>query len=397
MPIDPLSTNQIEVIRGPGSPALRVDIDRRRGQRHQQSHSGCVAGLRRGAVSNLWTSGEGAAGKCRVSRSCVTAETRTAVSSVDRGGEGGILLDAGGGNFAIHADAYGRKSGDYNIPSYPYLFDPGQTIQRTPAEFRRAGRRRIDRRLLFLPWRFHRCGDHADRCALSYPRSSTAPIIRPASTRIKPKPPPRANTAPMRRRSMPCGSGPAQPTTSTTKSGWPTLTISTTLGVRQSFTNKEQEGRVEVQFAPFNARFAAVTTAFGVAGGASGTDGAKPGRYPGSLFNGLVGPEQTTRSVAGYIFNELKFTETDQGADCRAHRACQSSADRCRFHSGGVRPQRRSQRHRPSYTAQSVNFTPKSGSVGLIQNLPWDLVGSMTGAICRARAKTRRTVLARRA
>ncbi|MDH8085397.1 hypothetical protein QIH04_27670, partial [Klebsiella pneumoniae] len=35
-------------------------------------------------------------------------------------------------------------------------------------------------------------------------------------------------------------------------------------GVRQTFTNKEQEGRVEVQFAPLNLRFAALTTAVGV-------------------------------------------------------------------------------------------------------------------------------------
>ncbi len=32
------------------------------------------------------------------------------------------MLDAGGGNFAIHADIWGRNSGDYKIPSYPYLF-----------------------------------------------------------------------------------------------------------------------------------------------------------------------------------------------------------------------------------------------------------------------------------
>ena len=62
------------------------------------------------------------------SPSCVTVETRTAVSSVDRGVEGGILLDAGGGNFAVHADAYGRKAGDYNIPSYPYLFDQTRPV-----------------------------------------------------------------------------------------------------------------------------------------------------------------------------------------------------------------------------------------------------------------------------
>ena len=46
----------------------------------------------------------------------------------DRGVEGGILLDAGGGNFAVHADAYGRKSVDYNIPGYPYLFDQTRPV-----------------------------------------------------------------------------------------------------------------------------------------------------------------------------------------------------------------------------------------------------------------------------
>ena len=56
----------------------------------------------------------------------MNVETRTAVSSVDRGVDGGMLLDTGGGNFAFHADAYGRKATDYSIPSYPYLFDPNR-------------------------------------------------------------------------------------------------------------------------------------------------------------------------------------------------------------------------------------------------------------------------------
>ena len=35
-----------------------------------------------------------------------------------------MLLDAGTRNFAVHADAYGRHSSDYFVPSYPYLFPP---------------------------------------------------------------------------------------------------------------------------------------------------------------------------------------------------------------------------------------------------------------------------------
>ena len=38
--------------------------------------------------------------------------------------EGAVLLDAGKGNFAFHADAFGRRGDDYRIPSYPYLFPP---------------------------------------------------------------------------------------------------------------------------------------------------------------------------------------------------------------------------------------------------------------------------------
>ncbi len=34
-----------------------------------------------------------------------------------------MLLDTGGGNFAFHADVYGRTTSDYSIPSYPYLND----------------------------------------------------------------------------------------------------------------------------------------------------------------------------------------------------------------------------------------------------------------------------------
>ena len=41
-------------------------------------------------------------------------------------------------------------------------------------------------------------------------------------------------------------------------------------GIRQTFTNKDLEGRVEVQLTPFNLRFAELTTAIGVQGGTSG-------------------------------------------------------------------------------------------------------------------------------
>ena len=127
VPIDPLSTNQIEVIRGPatlryGSTAIGGVVSATN-NRIPDALPSCAAapfqtyGLpAKAPLANMQ------------SPSCVTVETRTAVSSVDRGVEGGILLDAGAGNFAVHADAYGRKAGDYNIPSYPYLFDQTRPV-----------------------------------------------------------------------------------------------------------------------------------------------------------------------------------------------------------------------------------------------------------------------------
>jgi iron complex outermembrane receptor protein len=70
--------------------------------------------------------------------------------------------------------------------------------------------------------------------------------------------------------------------------------------VRQTFTNREQEGRMEMQLAPFNARFAAITTTVGLQAGHQELNA--PGDAPGTLFNGLFDPNRNNR-VAGYAFN----------------------------------------------------------------------------------------------
>src|SRR5712672_2902416 len=123
VPVDPLATNQVEVIRGPA--ALRYGstsiggIVSATNNRIPDALPVCTA-------APFQTYGLPAKAPLAGAQApaCTTVETRTAVSSVDRGVDSGILLDTGGGNFAFHADAYGRKASDYNIPSYPYLFDP---------------------------------------------------------------------------------------------------------------------------------------------------------------------------------------------------------------------------------------------------------------------------------
>ena len=46
-----------------------------------------------------------------------SVETRGGLSSVDRGADGAFKVTAGAGNFAVHADAFKRHAGDYDTPA----------------------------------------------------------------------------------------------------------------------------------------------------------------------------------------------------------------------------------------------------------------------------------------
>jgi iron complex outermembrane receptor protein len=100
VPIDPLAIQKVDVVRGPG--ALRFG---------SQAIGGVVD-----ATNNRIPTAAPPGG--------LAAELKSGVTSVNRGWESGLLLDAGGRNAAVHADIYGRSSGDYSIPSYPYLVPP---------------------------------------------------------------------------------------------------------------------------------------------------------------------------------------------------------------------------------------------------------------------------------
>jgi iron complex outermembrane receptor protein len=149
-----------------------------------------------------------------------------------------------------------------------------------------------------------------------------------------------------------------------------------TVGIRQKFTNKEQEGRLEVQMMPFNARFAAVTTAFGLQAGHQELTAPSPDD-PTSPLNGLWDPNRNNR-VAGYVFNELKFSETTKAQIAGRIERVNLTGTTPEFipdvfdlnvDPAAIGPA----------TPRNLHFTPKSASVGLLQDLPWGLVASITG------------------
>src|SRR6266404_3815617 len=369
VPIDPLATNQIEVIRGPAS--LRYG---------SQSIGGIVSATNNRIPDALPVcpaapfQAYGFPVKAPLtnvgSPSCVTVETRTAVSSVDRGVEGGILLDAGGGNFAVHADAYGRKTSDYNIPSYPYLFDPTKPFNgRQPNSATQADGASIGGSYIFHGGfigaaitqndsLYHIPGidgaDHNTRIDGHQTKFTAKGEYRPDSAAIDAV---RFWAGATDYKHNEFGLlDPADPTTD---------------GIRQTFTNKEQEGRVEVQLMPFNARFATVTTAFGLQAGHQELTAPSPDD-PGALFNGLFSPNNNER-VAGYVFNEFKFTDSTKAQIAGRIEHVDLHGSTPDFPADFL-PDGNPQ----TSVARNPSYTPKSGSVGLIQNLPGDLVASVT-------------------
>lgn len=369
VPIDPLATNQVEVIRGPA--ALRYG---------STSIGGVVAATNNRIPDALPSCGASpfqtyglpvkAPLAAAQSSPCVTAETRTAFDSVNRGVEGGVLLDGGGNNFAIHADAYGRNTSDYYIPGYPYRFDNTQPVgSHQPNSATRSDGASVGGSYFFSGGfigaaitqndaLYHIPGidgaDHQTRIDAHQTKITMKGEYRPDAAAIDAV---RfwAGATNYRHNEI----GLADPADLTT------------LGVRQTFTNREEEIRVETQLMPFNARFAEITTAFGFQVAHQELTAPSPDD-PGALFNGLWNPNRNMRE-AGYVFNELKFTDTTKAQIAGRIEHVDLSGSTPDFPADFL-PNGDPQ----TSIARNLNFTPKSGSVGLIQVLPYDLVGSLT-------------------
>jgi iron complex outermembrane receptor protein len=369
VPIDPLTTNQIEVIRGPaalrwGSTAIGGVVSATNNRIPDALPCVESGPLRTYARANAVMTGVS-------QRPCVSVETRGAATTVDNGLNGGILLDAGHGNFAMHADAFGRQADDYRIPSYPYLFppDPAPVVNngRQPNSAMRSNGESVGGSYVFdqgfiglaviqnntlyhipgLDGADHntRINAHQTKVDSKGEWRSPSPFID--AVRFW------AGVTDYKHNEI----GLADPTDPSTD------------GIRQTFTNQEQEGRGEIQLAPFDLRFATLTTAVGVQGGHQRLTA--PGDTPGP-DSGLWDPNTNTR-VAGYIFNEFKFTESFRAQIAGRIESVKLNGTMPNFPSDFL----------PDGTPlvaspRNPQFTPKSAAIGFLQDLPWNLVASLT-------------------
>ena len=334
-PIDPLAADRIEVIRGPAT------------LRYGSQAIGGVVNATNNRIPDT------------VPKDGFSAELRGGASSGDRGLDGTVLLDAGKDNVAIHADAFGRNSASYNIPAYPYLNDPTRAFGgRQPNSAARSFGESLGGSYFFdggyaglavsqINSLYHIPGidgeDHNTRIDMRQTKITGKGEFRPQSAAID---------------AIRFWLGASD--YKHNEIGYLNANDPSSDGVRQTFTNKEQEARVEMQLAPFDLRFASMTTAIGVQGfhqelTAPSPDGA-----------GLFDPNRT-RSLAAYAFNEFKFSQTwraQLAGRLETNQVTGSSPD---IPSGDLATSNRTR-----------NFLPKSGSIGLLHDLPWDMVGSVT-------------------
>ncbi len=364
VPIDPLAANQVEVLRGPA--ALRWG---------STSIGGVVSATNNRIPERLpcgptpWqTYGTGAASPFPAT-GCVNVETRSAFSSVDNGVETGVLLDAGAGNVAVHADVYGRRTGDYAVPGNPYLnpSNPGGRQANSSARSFGAsvgGSYILDGGFIGASIThnnslYHIPGEHGaelnERIDARQTRVNLKGEYRPDSPLIDAV---RfwlgVTDYKHHERGLEDADDPASD------------------GIHQTFTDRAQEGRAEVQFTPYNLGFGPVTTAVGIQAGHQDLTASSP-ENPGALYNGLFDPNSNTR-VAGYVFNEAQLSATT-----RAQLAGRIEHVRL----DGTMPDFPAD-FMPDGTSQfgiarNLAFTPISGSIGLLQDLPGDLVASVTG------------------
>jgi iron complex outermembrane recepter protein len=347
VPTLPIASNQVEVIRGPAT--LRYG---------SQSIGGVVS-----------TTNNRIPERAPCPAPCVSGELRGAATTVDNGLEGGVLVDGAAGNVAVHVDAFGRKADDYRVPGYPYLFAPGRPFNGTQPN----SAARMDSESAGASYIFNEGfvgvavtqnnalyripgidgSDHKTRIDAHETKVTSKGEYRPMAGGIDAV---RFWLGATDYKHNEIGlADPADPFSD---------------GVRQTFTNKEQEGRVEVQLAPFNLRFATLTTALGLQAGHQELTAPSPDNA------GLWDPNNNHR-IAGYIFNEFKFSDWTKAQVAGRIESVTLHGSTPTFPADFL-PVPGADDILSTTAPRDLTFTPKSISVGLIQNLPWDLVGSVT-------------------
>ena len=313
VPVDPLTADKVEVIRGPAT--LRYG---------NQAIGGVV-----NAVNN------------RIPEALVpndlAAKIKGGGSSVDSSVDGAASIDASGNNVAIHVDAFGRRAGDYRIPGGgvqantrqqsegqaiggSYIFDGGYigtalqhitSLYHIPGIAESAGRTRID----------------LEQTKWTTKGEWRAPNDKIDAIRFA------VGVSDYKHKELAIGADGID-------------------GLQNTITNKEIEGRVELDHA------AVANRKLGTAG----------------VLGGLLAPTNTD-AVGGFAFEQLQLNDTLKLQAAGRVETLSVSGMAATFPANFLPPP-----DTFTETAATRNFTPMSFSFGLLQSLPWDMVASLNAS-----------------
>jgi iron complex outermembrane receptor protein len=333
VPVDPLAAQNVEVVRGPAT------------LRYGSQAIGGVVNAENNRIPTM------------IPQRGFNAEVRGATTSVDNGREGAALLDVGYGNFAIHADTWGRRNSDYKIPSYPYLMpeDPAPAVGRwQPNSSHKSEGGSIGGSYVFDRGFIGVAVTTFDSLYRVPGQEATATNTRidMHQDKVTSKGEFRPDGYGIEAVRFWLGSTDYRHAELANENGFD--------GPQQYFFSTQKEARTEIQFRPLDLRFATLTTAIGGQGFSENLSA------PGVGNPGLFDPN-TTRSLAGYMFNELRFNPTQRlqlAGRIEANEVKGAVPDMFVDETANISRERK--------------FTPKSGAAGFLQDLPGDLVASAT-------------------
>jgi iron complex outermembrane recepter protein len=339
VPIDPLSVQKITIYRGPE--ALRYG---------SQAVGGVVE-----ATNN------------RIPFAAPLGGWQTqilgATTTVDRGLEGGALFDAGSRDFAFHADVYGRRSNDYFVPSYPYLFpsDPAPPFngKQPNSSFHSEGQAVGGSYLLD--------GGYVGAAVSRFSTLYHIPTMEGAATngRIALEQVKYTSKGEFRPQSSAIDvvrfwAGAVEYHHDELGVGDDGID-----GIRATFNNHAQEARSEIQFMP-------MATPLGALIGTVGAQFDHQQIDTSGDAGGLLGQARTNRGAA-YSINELWFTDT-----LRLLSAGRVENVRVDGTAGIFPPALVPPPDNPTLSQQALGFTPASVSFKVLKDLPSWMVASAT-------------------
>ena len=339
VPIDPLGVQKVEILRGPE--ALRFGSE-------------AVGGIVEASNNRIPTAAPFGGWQ---------AQILGATTTVDRGLEGGVLLDAGTRDFAIHIDAYGRHSNDYFVPSYPYLFptDPVPPFNgKQPNSGLHSEGRAMGASYLF----------NDGYVGVAYSRFTSVyriPTLEGAAT----------NTRIDMQQDKFTSKGEFRPQSSAidTVRFWAGAveyhhdelgTDDTGADIaRATFKSHAQEGRAEVKLMP-------ITTPLGAWIGSVGAQFDHQQIDTSGDAGGLLNGARSNRG-AGYLFNELWFTDTLRMLLAGRIENVRVDGIAGIFPAALMPPP-----DAPDLVPRSLGYTPKSVSASMLKDLPSDMQASLT-------------------